>query len=198
MVLTIDIVVMTVDHRIGDREGRQMPGERGQYQAHHLLAILARRGLHPRDGGHLVIEMLGPLGQIREIPIGDLDHPAFHVAPGKLPMVAPMPACTSGIAATGMRRGFGLERLEDVILLVCEIEYEGARLTWRRTIEPREGLHRLHTGQPLDHIQSPQQGFERRRGLAALGRVRLVDLLDHAGLSGDGICALPTGLIIPA
>ncbi len=84
MMLAVDIVVMAVDHVRHHRKGREMAGQRRQHQRHHLVAVLAGIGLRPGDGGDVIVEVRAALREMGQIAVGELDKPAFHVAPGQL------------------------------------------------------------------------------------------------------------------
>ena len=62
----------------------------------------------------------------------------------------------------------GLERLQDLLRLVDEVEDEGVLLARVGAVEPREGLHGLDAREPLVHVHRVQQRLV-EAGLVLLG-----------------------------
>jgi hypothetical protein len=85
VVLARDVVVVAVDGHAAERERGDRPGlaERLQGRLHHQLAVVARVVLGPLDRLDVVAEVLGALRQIREVLVGQVDHPALHLPLGE-------------------------------------------------------------------------------------------------------------------
>jgi hypothetical protein len=83
--LARDVVVVAVDGHAAERERRDAlgVGERLQGRLHHQLAVLAGEVLGPLDRLDVVAEVLGALRQIREVLVGQVDHPALHLPLGE-------------------------------------------------------------------------------------------------------------------
>ena len=73
-----------------------------------------------------------------------------------------------GLLADGRLLVVGLERLQDLLGLVHEVEDEGVFLARMGAVEPRERLHGLDACQPLVHVHRVQKRLV-EAGLVLLG-----------------------------
>jgi hypothetical protein len=59
--------------------GKQLALHRTEDRGHHQVAVRAREALGPVDGEHVVVEVLGALGEVREVHVGQVVNVPTHV-----------------------------------------------------------------------------------------------------------------------
>src|SRR5258708_9130044 len=73
MNLALDVIVVAVDRRAGDLEGRQVPAQRVEREVHHLGAVRGRVILRPADRLDVVVEMRRAFGKVGQVRVGQVD-----------------------------------------------------------------------------------------------------------------------------
>src|SRR3954470_6749832 len=116
--LALDVIVMAVHRSAGDLERRQVAPQRVEDDVHHLRAVGGGVVLRPIDGLHVIVEVSGALGEVREIRVRQMNVVALKIFLRELDEVAADRVADAAAAGVQHHPGLALfveAKLDEVV-----------------------------------------------------------------------------------